>query len=60
MSLIGDDTYRALRTKKKKKRIKKKRRNFNEDTGYQNALRERKISLCMIESEQPEEILKPF
>lgn len=36
------------------------RRNFNEDTGYQNALRERKISLCMIESEQPEEILKPF
>ena len=36
------------------------RRNFNEDTGYQNALRERKISLRMIESEQPEEILKPF
>ena len=60
MSLIGDDTYRALRTQKKKKRIKKKRRNFNEDTGYQNALRERKISLRMIESEQPEEILKPF
>ena len=60
MSLIGDDTYRALRTQKKKERIKKKRRNFNEDTGYQNALRERKISLRMIESEQPEEILKPF
>ena len=31
------------------------RRNFNEGTGYQNALRDRKISL---ESEQPEEILK--
>ena len=59
MSLIGDNTYRALRTQKKK-RIKKMRRNFNEDTGYQNALRERKISLRMIESEQPEEILKPF
>lgn len=55
MSFIGDNTYRALRTQKKKKRIKKMRRNFNEGTGYQNALRDRKISL---ESEQPEEILK--
>ena len=61
MSLIGDNTYRALRTqKKKKKRIKKMRRNFNEGTEYQNALRDRKISLRMIESERPEEILKPF
>lgn len=58
MSFIGDNTYRALKTQKKK-RIKKMR-NFNEGTGYQNALRDRKISLCMIESEQPEEILKPF
>ena len=60
MSLIGDNTYRALRTQKKKKRIKKMRRNFNEGTEYQNALRDRKISLRMIESERPEEILKPF
>lgn len=59
MSLIGDNTYRALRTQKKK-RIKKMRRNFNEGTEYQNALRDRKISLRMIESERPEEILKPF
>lgn len=51
MSLIGDNTYRALRTQKKKKRIKKMRRNFNEGTEYQNALRDRKISLRMIESE---------
>lgn len=36
------------------------RRNFNEGTEYQNALRDRKISLRMIESERPEEILKPF
>lgn len=50
MSLIGDNTYRALRTQKKK-RIKKMRRNFNEGTEYQNALRDRKISLRMIESE---------
>lgn len=59
MRLIGDNTYTALRTPKKK-RIKKMRRNFNKGTGYQNALRDRKISLRMIESEQPQEILKPF
>lgn len=32
-------------------------RNFNEGTGYQNALRDRKISLWVIESEQTEETL---
>ena len=60
MRLIGDNTHTALRTPKKKKGLKKMRRNFNKGTGYHNALRDRKISLRMIESEQPEEILKPF